>query len=151
MASVFRCNMSSIYGLTVAAIYYSINNSHVQVTSCQLFWARNREAGAGVKVHVPCIGGCRAQNEPRHGIVSIYETFILCRLFKPHFCHKQQSLPGQSPGMPWPAATYGTMDGARNILEFPYCSPNYNVAVCNHWTGLVDWTTGLDYWTDFWP
>ena len=21
-------------------------------------------------------------------------------------------------------------------------------AVCNHWTGLVDWTTGLDYWTD---
>ena len=23
------------------------------------------------------------------------------------------------------------------------------MAVCNHWTGLVDWTTaGLDYWTD---
>ena len=22
------------------------------------------------------------------------------------------------------------------------------MAVCNRWTGLVDWTTGLDYWTD---
>ena len=21
-------------------------------------------------------------------------------------------------------------------------------AVNNHWTGLLDWTTGLDYWTD---
>ena len=21
-------------------------------------------------------------------------------------------------------------------------------AVCNHWTGPLDWTTGLDYWTD---
>ena len=20
--------------------------------------------------------------------------------------------------------------------------------VCIHWTGLLDWTTGLDYWTD---
>ena len=24
------------------------------------------------------------------------------------------------------------------------------VAVNNHWTGLVDWTGGLDYWTDLW-
>jgi len=23
-----------------------------------------------------------------------------------------------------------------------------STAVCNHWTGLHDWTTGLDYWTD---
>ena len=22
------------------------------------------------------------------------------------------------------------------------------MAVCNHWTGLMDWTTGRDYWTD---
>ena len=27
------------------------------------------------------------------------------------------------------------------ILLFP-------PAVNNHWTGLLDWTTGLDYWTD---
>ena len=26
--------------------------------------------------------------------------------FKPHFNHEQQILPGLSPGMPWPAATY---------------------------------------------
>ena len=22
-----------------------------------------------------------------------------------------------------------------------------HVGVCNHWTGLLDWTTGPDYWT----
>ena len=22
------------------------------------------------------------------------------------------------------------------------------LAVNNHWTGLVEWTTGMDYWTD---
>ena len=22
------------------------------------------------------------------------------------------------------------------------------VAVYNHWTGLLEWTTGMDYWTD---
>ena len=27
-------------------------------------------------------------------------------LFKSHFNHEQESLPGLSPGMPWPAATY---------------------------------------------
>ena len=30
------------------------------------------------------------------------------RQFKPHFCHRQQGLPGHSPGMPWPAATYAS-------------------------------------------
>ena len=24
----------------------------------------------------------------------------------------------------------------------------FNLGVCIHWTGLLDWTTGLDYWTD---
>ena len=24
---------------------------------------------------------------------------------------------------------------------------HYRTAVNNHWTGLLDWTTGLDYWT----
>jgi len=23
-----------------------------------------------------------------------------------------------------------------------------NPVVCNHWTGLLDWNTGMDYWTD---
>ena len=23
--------------------------------------------------------------------------------------------------------------------------------VCNRWTGPLDWTTGLDYWTHLWP
>ena len=35
-------------------------------------------------------------------------------LFKPHFNHEQQSLPGLSPGMPWPAATY---ENQHNNLE----------------------------------
>ena len=29
------------------------------------------------------------------------------RQFKQHFYHRQQGLPVLSPGMPWPAATYG--------------------------------------------
>jgi len=24
-------------------------------------------------------------------------------------------------------------------------------AVWNRWTGLLDWTTGLEYWNDLWP
>ena len=29
------------------------------------------------------------------------------------------------------------------------CDPRYTIdrGVTNHWTGLLDWTTGLDYWT----
>ena len=50
------------------------------------------------------IGSFRAQNEPRHGGVSTYETFILWLKFE--FYHRQQDLPGLSLGMLWPAATY---------------------------------------------
>ena len=29
------------------------------------------------------------------------------------------------------------------------CNNRYNqLGVTNHWTGLLDWNTGLDYWTD---
>jgi len=27
-------------------------------------------------------------------------------------------------------------------------SMDYNMGVSIHWTGLLDWNTGLDYWTD---
>ena len=27
-------------------------------------------------------------------------------------------------------------------------SKDFTRAVCNRWTGSMDWTTGLDYWTD---
>ena len=26
--------------------------------------------------------------------------------------------------------------------------PGYREGVSIHWTGLLDWNTGLDYWTD---
>ena len=58
---------------------------------------------------MPTIGGCRAQKEPGHGGLSTYETFILWLKFNSlshFFLSWQQGLPGHSPGMPWPAATY---------------------------------------------
>ena len=35
--------------------------------------------------------------------------------FKQHFYHIQQGLPGLSPGIPWPAATYAV---SNNIIDF---------------------------------
>jgi len=40
------------------------------------------------------------------------------------------------------------MNGAMNL--FPFIITRRNPTVkggYNHWTGLLDWTTGLDYWT----
>ena len=34
-----------------------------------------------------------------------------------------------------------------HCLELFIISTASCMAVNNHWTGLVDWTTGLDYWT----
>ena len=55
------------------------------------------------------IGGCRAQKEPGHGGLSSYNTIILWLKFNSlshFFLSWQQGLPGHSPGMPWPVATY---------------------------------------------
>jgi len=35
-------------------------------------------------------------------------------------------------------------------VDMLYVQANYK-AVSIHWTGLLDWTTGLDYWTDLYP
>ena len=34
-------------------------------------------------------------------------------------------------------------------VKFPYviCTEEVQMAVTIHWTGLLDWNTGLDYWT----
>ena len=36
--------------------------------------------------------------------------------------------------------------------QYPWSPPSGDTGFCravnNHWTGLLDWTTGLDYWTD---
>ena len=31
------------------------------------------------------------------------------------------------------------------------CTSHLSMAVSIHWTGLLDWTNGLDYWTDVQP
>jgi len=28
------------------------------------------------------------------------------------------------------------------------CARDMYIVVSNHWTGLLDWNTGMDYWTD---
>ena len=76
------------------------------------------------------IGGCRAQNEPGHGGLSIYETFILWLIFDSlsHFLSWQQGLPGHSPGMPWPAATYVQHAYSTAIVAAGMCSTGLVIA-----------------------
>jgi len=50
----------------------------------------------------------------------------------------------------WEASCYGLGDELDHLINI---GTNVNVAtgvstgVSIHWTGLLDWTTGLDYWT----
>ena len=47
---------------------------------------------------------------------------------------------GRSVQLPY---TLSNIEACRALLLL-------GLAVNNHWTGPVDWTGGLDYWTDLW-
>jgi len=36
------------------------------------------------------------------------------------------------------------------VAKIPHAAMGHepNLVVSNHWTGLLDWNTGMDYWTD---
>ena len=43
--------------------------------------------------------------------------------------------------------TVGGLDYWNDLFSSEIQITDLVAAVCNHWTGLVDWTTGLDYCT----
>ena len=75
----------------------------------------------------------RAQDEPRHGGLSTYDLHFTAKIrqFKPHFYHRQQGLPGLSPGMSWPAATYG--------VQTPYLHTSQRVITSKPATRVGVW------------
>ena len=50
----------------------------------------------------------------------------------------------------WTSVQYIQGDGASSLQQdhLSRHNPPITPVVSNHWTGLLDWNTGMDYWTD---